>query len=78
MTSIIQEYINSHKTYTEKYGEKTVVFMQVGSFFELYMTNEEGPKLKELSNILNIICTKKDKSRLEVSIKNPYMIHYNY
>jgi DNA mismatch repair protein MutS len=76
MTSIIHEYINSHKTYIEKYGDKTIVLMQVGSFFELYMTNNEGPNLKDLSQLLNIICTKKDKSILEVSIKNPYMIGF--
>ncbi len=75
-TNIVQEYINYHNLYFEKYGDKTIVLMQVGSFFEMYMTNEAGPKLKELSQLLNIICTKKDKSILEVSIKNPYMIGF--
>jgi DNA mismatch repair protein MutS len=75
-TNIVQEYINAHNLYFNKYGEKTIILMQVGSFFEMYMTNEAGPKLKELSQLLNIICTKKDKSILEVSIKNPYMIGF--
>lgn len=76
MTSIIQEYINSHNIHTKKYGVKTIVLMQVGSFFEMYMTNEEGPNLKELSQLLNIICTKKDKSIHEISVKNPFMIGF--
>jgi DNA mismatch repair protein MutS len=74
--STIQEYLSHHKSYSEKYGSKTIVLMQVGSFYELYMTNTEGPNLKIISNTLNIICTKKDKSILEVSIKNPYMLGF--
>lgn len=74
--SIIHEYLQHHKLYSEKYGSKTIVLMQVGSFYELYMTNTEGPNLKMIANTLNIICTKKDKSILEVSIKNPYMLGF--
>jgi hypothetical protein len=40
------------------------------------MTNNAGPNLKEISQMLNIVCTKKDKSVLEVSIKNPYMLGF--
>ena len=74
--NIVSEYISSHNEYIKKYGEKTVVLMQVGSFFEMYMTNTAGPNLKEISQMLNIVCTKKDKSVLEVSIKNPYMLGF--
>jgi DNA mismatch repair protein MutS len=74
--NIVTEYINSHKEYVKKYGEKTIVLMQVGSFFEMYMTNEGGPNLREISQLLNIVCTKKDKSILEVSIRNPYMLGF--
>jgi DNA mismatch repair protein MutS len=31
-----QEYIELYKTYSEKYGQKTAIFLQVGSFYELY------------------------------------------
>jgi DNA mismatch repair protein MutS len=74
--NIVSEYISSHNEYIKKYGDKTVVLMQVGSFFEMYMTNNAGPNLKEISQMLNIVCTKKDKSVLEVSIKNPYMLGF--
>jgi DNA mismatch repair protein MutS len=35
-TSIYKEYFNITKEYKLKYGEKTVLLMQVGSFFEIY------------------------------------------
>ena len=74
--NIVSEYVLSHNEYKKKYGDKTVVLMQVGSFFEMYMTNNAGPNLKEISQLLNIVCTKKDKSILEVSIRNPYMLGF--
>ena len=33
---IIDEYLEYSKKYKEKYGDKCIVFMQVGSFFEIY------------------------------------------
>ena len=50
--------------------------MQVGSFYEAYSTYEEGYDLKELSDLLNIIYTKKDKSNKEVNLKNPLMLGF--
>ena len=35
-SSIYKEYFDSTIQYTKIYGEKTVVFMQVGSFYEMY------------------------------------------
>lgn len=35
-SKIYGEYFQLTQEYTEKYGEKTIVFMQVGSFFEMY------------------------------------------
>ena len=33
---IIDEYLDYTKTYKEKYGDRCIVLMQVGSFFEIY------------------------------------------
>ena len=33
---IIDEYLDYTTKYKEKYGEKCIVLMQVGSFFEIY------------------------------------------
>jgi DNA mismatch repair protein MutS len=34
--TIVEEYLELTKTYKDEYGEKTLVLMQVGSFFEVY------------------------------------------
>lgn len=75
--TIIDEYLFYQEKYAKKFGKnKTVVLMQVGSFHEAYATDERGPDLKELSDVLNLICTKKDKKKKEVSTKNPYMLGF--
>jgi len=73
--TIIDEYLFHQVNYTKKYGKKTVVLMQVGSFYEMYSTDTTGPDLTEISYILNIMKTKKDKGK-EVGPKNPYMMGF--
>ena len=73
MAPVIVEYLNDHDIYTEKYGKKTIVLTLVGSFYECYCTKTRGPNLHEISNMVNIIVTRKDKSNPIVSIDNPYM-----
>lgn len=64
--SIIDEYITLNDEYKKIYGEETVVFMQVGSFYELYYTidnnngNNYGPNLKLLAQYMNISISKKN------------------
>src|SRR5271154_3292487 len=72
--SLIEIYLNYHDEYVKKYGEFTLVTMEVGSFAECYSIPNRGPDLKTISNILNIACTKKDKSDQECNIKNPFML----
>jgi DNA mismatch repair protein MutS len=74
--SIFQEYQSYHKEYQKKFGPKTCILMQVGSFYEMYSTDTEGPNLKEISGLLNIVFTKKDKTNLTVSSSNPYMLGF--
>ena len=51
--SLIKEYIEKTKHYKEQYGENTVVFMQVGAFFEVYgLQNKENNTIIG-SNILD-------------------------
>ena len=82
MSNILDEYLLYHDTYKIKYGKKTLILMQVGSFYECYgiIKNKEdtwkGPNLSEISEILNIVCTRKDKSVNEISEKNPYMLGF--
>ncbi len=74
VNSITVEYLDYYDKYVKKYGkEKTMVLMQVGSFYEAYATNERGPNLQEFAETLNIVCTRRDKSVDDISLKNPYM-----
>jgi DNA mismatch repair protein MutS len=75
-SNLIEEYFNYQSSYEKKYSEKTIVLMQVGSFHEAYQTLNQGYDLSKLSNILNIIVSKKNKSNLTVDIKNPYMMGF--
>ena len=74
---IYDDYINYCKEYTEKYGKKTVVFMQIGDFFELYAvindTEKEGCDIYTVCDMCNIQVSKKNKGVLENSRSNPLM-----
>ena len=60
-----KEYIELYKTYTQKYGPKTAIFLMVGSFYELYdiqnlETGETECNIKEIVDFLGIqLSTKK-------------------
>lgn len=74
---IYDDYIDYCKIYTDKYGAKTVVFMQVGDFFELYAivngTEKVGADIYTVCDICNIQVSRKNKTVLENSRSNPLM-----
>ena len=62
------EYYNYHKKYEEQFGEDTIVLLQNGSFFEVYSQQLDdgsylGVDIHKVSKILNMLVTKKDKSK---------------
>ena len=64
--SIIIDYLEVSSTYQEKYGSKTVILYQVGSFFEIYSffiskTNEISniTEIENVSSICNLNIAKK-------------------
>ena len=72
----VNNYFEIHEFYSKIYGfERTIIIMQVGSFHECYCTDNEGLNLIELSQKLDIICTKKNNKE-SVSLKNPRMIGF--
>jgi DNA mismatch repair protein MutS len=74
---MIDNYLDLHKKYILIYGEEnTVVLSQIGGFYECYAILTEGPNLKKLSNILGCAVTRKDKSIIEISRKNHYLIGF--
>lgn len=74
--NIHDEYLGYHEKFKNKYGDKSLVLMQVGSFFEAYATETRGQNLFKLSELLNIVCTRKDKSVDKIDEKNPYMLGF--
>lgn len=79
MTSVLSEYVKIFSEYSEKYGKKTAVLIQVGSFFEMYGVDNESEKhgnAAEMSKILNIVLTRKNKKLLRNSMQNPLMLGF--
>jgi DNA mismatch repair protein MutS len=62
--TIIKEYLSYTTKYVAEYGEKTLVLMQVGSFFEAYGLldsddNIYGSKIEEFSRICEMVVSRK-------------------
>lgn len=76
--SIFNFYKKIVLEYKEKYRfNKLVVLMQVGSFYEIYDSGDSiCADTNDLSSILNIIVTKKDKSKPEVNESNHLLIGF--
>ena len=72
----VKDYFEIHNYYSEKYGiNNTIILMQVGSFHEIYSTDNEGLDLIKLASNLNITCTMKN-TKLPLSKSNPRMIGF--
>ena len=69
-------YFELQKHFENKYGKDTIILMEIGSFFELYEVNNDELKIgkaKEIAELLNIQLTRKNKTIVENSIKNPLL-----
>ncbi len=61
---LTQTYFDLQKYFEDKYGQDTVIFMEIGTFFEVYEVNNDElqiGKAKEIAELLNIQLTKKTK-----------------
>lgn len=71
---IYDDYAAYTIQYKKEYGDKTVVLIEVGSFWELYDCNERlGADMNDICNILNIQLSRKNKNIQDVSRTNPLM-----
>jgi DNA mismatch repair protein MutS len=71
--NIFDVYENYSKEYVAKYGQNCVILMQVGMFHEFYGVDNEQEKIgqvKEISELLNIVMTRRNKKILENGRKN--------
>ena len=74
--SLISEYLDLQEQYQKKWGEKTIVLMEVGSFFEIYGVVNDTEKrgiIYEISDFTNLNVSKKNSKTEPISIKNPLM-----
>ncbi|MFK5977200.1 MAG: DNA mismatch repair protein [Sulfurovum sp.] len=73
---ITQIYFDLQLHFEEKYGNDTIILIEIGSFFELYEVNNDTLKVgkaKEIAEFLNIQLTRKNKAILENSLSNPLL-----
>ena len=76
-------YFQEHNKYKDKYGTKTIVLMEVGSFYEIYSirnsTENAGPDIRKIGDMLNIQTTRKNSKNKTCDRSNPYMAGFpNY
>lgn len=70
MATIFDEYQQYIVDLQREYGPKTVVLMEVGSFYEMYATDASHIDLPAIADMLNIQVTRRNKAILEVSKTN--------
>jgi DNA mismatch repair protein MutS len=78
---ILKEYLKYHNENVKKYGENTVVLMQVGSFYEIYSVQNDtinvGADIYKLADILGIQVVRRNKSIPEINYDNFLMSGWN-
>ena len=73
---LIDDYFVHQINFEKKYGKRTIVLMQVGSFFEFYGVNNDIEKIGDpqiITELLNIQLTRRNKAILENSRTNCLM-----
>jgi DNA mismatch repair protein MutS len=78
--TLIDDYLELQEKYEKKYGERTIVLMEVGGFFEIYgIVYEEKEnrtnrgRIYEIAELTNLNVSKKNDKFSPVSDKNPLM-----
>jgi DNA mismatch repair protein MutS len=69
-------YFDLQKHFESKYGKDALIFMEIGTFFEVYEVNNDELKIgkaKEIAELLNIQLTRKNKTIIENSVRNPLL-----
>jgi DNA mismatch repair ATPase MutS len=73
---LIEKYFNDYDNHVLEYGkEKSILFMQVGSFYEAYQSDTQGYNLDILSDLMNCMISKRDKN-LPISKDNVKMLGF--
>lgn len=70
---ISEIYMDYHDTYKKKFGNKSLVLMQVGSFYEAYALENRGANLETLEEITDCRVSHKGKDKSIINYSNPKM-----
>ena len=73
---LTEVYFKLQEHFEKKYGSNTVIFMEIGTFVEVYEVNNDEMKVgkaKEIAELLNIQLTRKSKAILENNVSNPLL-----
>ena len=73
-SSVSDDYFDYYTKYSQEYGGRTCVFMQIGSFYEMQAVKNETEcigNLEEVARVLNIQVTRKNKGIPTVDRSNP-------
>lgn len=77
---IYKQYFDWHDQYTNKYNDRTIILMMVGSFYEIYSVYNDqikhGPDLSYVGDLLNCQVTRKDNKKVGPTYQNPQMIGF--
>ena len=67
---IYDEYESYLKEHKARFGDRTIVLYECGSFFEIYDDGSGATDMKEIGDLLNIIVSRRNKAIIEVSRAN--------
>jgi len=73
---LTEVYFELQQHFENKYGNDALVLIEIGSFFEVYEVNNDELKMgkaKEIAELLNIQLTRKNKTIIENSVRNPLL-----
>ena len=73
-TSIVKEYLDLTSKYKKEYGEKTLVLLQVGAFFEIYGLKTDdgnifGSNIEEICSICELNLSNKQATHKDATYK---------
>jgi DNA mismatch repair protein MutS len=71
--SLYDEYENYVIKYKKEYGDGVIVLYQCGSFYEIYSAGDDLVNIKDISELLNIQMSRRNKAILEVNRSNTLM-----
>ena len=67
---IFDEYADYVERYKSEYGEKTIVLLECGSFYEIYNDGSGLVDMREIGDMLNIQVSRRNKQIMEVNRVN--------